>query len=213
MSIPWGEPAQLGQHQGTGFEELERIDLEHARRRELFSSRAVPSMIAASWVILFGLYIVLECGLRIVGQPAWLVDPQEALERMASWPQGVPPVMLGGVGALLTLAGLVFLLCAVLPGRRARHSLDDPRIAVVVDNEVISSALALVARRAAGLMPDQVRVTTSRRTVSVLLQQGTNVSVDAERVREAVRAELAAMGLSPLPKVRVQAGQNGVVEG
>ena len=60
------------------------------------------------------------------------------------------------------MAGLFFFLNAVLPGRRARHLLPDRRAAVVVDDEVIASALARRARLAANVSQEQVMVAVSR---------------------------------------------------
>lgn len=192
-------------------QELERIDLKRAERRELFSSRAVPSTIAAALIIVAGLYGLLECGLRIIGQPAWLIDPQSALDHIAGWPADVPPLVLGGAGVLLVIAGVIFLLTAVLPGRRARHSLEAPGIAVVVDDEVIASVLAQVAQRAAGVTRQQVRVVTSRTTVTVELQPTSGITIDPDQVRRAVEAELAEMAPAPMPRVRLEIQERGTV--
>ena len=42
-----------------------------------------------------------------VGQPPWLVDPQAAAEQVVALPDGVPPLLLGVVGAVLVMAGVV----------------------------------------------------------------------------------------------------------
>ena len=77
-------------------------------------------------------------------------------------PDGVPPLLLGVTGAVMAMAGLFFFLNAVLPGRRARHLLPDRRAAVVVDDEVIASALARRARLAANVTQEQVMVIVSQ---------------------------------------------------
>ena len=78
-------------------------------------------------------------------------------------PAGVPPLLLGVLGAVLVMVGLFFFLNAVLPGRRARHLLRDRRAAVVVDDEVIASALARRARLAANVTQEQVMVIVSQK--------------------------------------------------
>lgn len=180
-------------------------------KRETHSSRAVASIIAAVLVIALCGYALLETAVRAVGQPPWLVDPQIAAEQLVALPDGVPPLLLGVLGAVLVMAGLFFLLNAVLPGRRARHLLRDRRAAVVVDDEVIASALARRARVAANLSQEQVMVTVSRRQVQVNVRPTSGVPLSPDAVRAAVLDELRDMNPSPLPDVRVSVSSAGVV--
>lgn len=188
--------------------ELER---DRVLARETTSSRAGAAVLAAILVIGLCGYALLETAVRAVGQPPWLVDPQTAADRVTALPAGAPPLLLGTVGAVLLAAGAFFILTAVLPGRRARHVLADPRAAVVVDDEVIASALARRARLAANVTQEQVMVVVSRREVQVNVRPTSGVPLRAEDVQAAVEAELREMAPAPLPAVRVNLASSGVI--
>ncbi|MET4619120.1 hypothetical protein ABIE18_000543 [Arthrobacter sp. 2762] len=180
-------------------------------RRETHSSRAGAASIAAVLVIILCVIALLESVLRAIGQPPWLVDPSTAAERVIALPAGIPPLLLGASGAVIAMVGLFFLLHAVLPGRRARHLLRDPRTAVVVDDEVLASALARRARTAANVTPEQVMVIVSRQSVVVNVRPTSGSRVSEEAVLEAVQAELDEMSPVPMPTVRVNLSTSGVV--
>lgn len=185
--------------------------MEDILKRETHSSRAVASIIAAVLVVGLCGYALLETAVRAVGQPPWLVDPQAAAEQVVALPNGVPPLLLGVIGAVVVMAGLFFFLNAVLPGRRARHILRDRRAAVVVDDEVIASALARRARVAANVSQEQVMVTVSRRQVEVNVRPTSGVPLSPDAVRAAVQDELRDMALFPSPDVRINVASAGVV--
>ncbi|WP_346926594.1 hypothetical protein [uncultured Arthrobacter sp.] len=185
--------------------------MEKILKRETHSSRAVASIIAA--VLVAGLcgYALLETAVRAFGQPPWLVDPQTAAEQVVSLPGGVPPLLLGVIGAVVVTAGLYFFLNAVLPGRRARHVVRDRRAAVVVDDEVIASALARRARVAANVSQEQVMVTVSRQQVHVSVRPTSGVPLSPDAVLAGVQDELRDMALSPSPEPRITVASTGVV--
>ena len=185
--------------------------MEEILKRETHSSRAVASIIAAILVAALCGYALLETAVRAVGQPPWLVDPQTAAEQVVALPDGVPPLLLGALGAVVLMTGLFFFLNAVLPGRRARHVLQDRRAAVVVDDEVIASALARRARVAANVSQDQVMVTVSRQQVQVSVRPTSGVPLRPEAVLAAVQDELRDMALSPTPEARINVASTGVV--
>ncbi len=180
-------------------------------KRETHTSRAVVSVIAAGLVMAVFGYALLETGVRAIGQPPWLVDPQTAAERVVALPAGIPPLLLGVTGAVIAMAGLFFFLNAVLPGRRARHLLPDRRAAVVVDDEVIAAALARRARLAANVAKEQVMVVVSRNRITVNVRPTSGVPLRPDAVLEAVRREVEEMGPWPMPEVRIQVSTAGVV--
>lgn len=180
-------------------------------RRETHSSRAGASVIAAVLVIVLCVYALLEAGVRAIGQPPWLIDPTTAAGRIIALPEGISPLLLGASGAVIAMVGLFFLLHAVLPGRRARHLLRDPRTAVVVDDEVLASALARRARTAANVTPEQVMVVVSRQLVVVNVRPTSGSRVSEEAVLTAVQAELEEMSPVPMPAVRVNLASSGVI--
>lgn len=187
------------------------LDMNRVLRRETHSSRAAAAGIAAALVVLLCLYALLESAVRAIGQPPWLIDPQTAAERIVALPGGVPPLLLGVTGAVTAAAGLFFFLSAVLPGRRARHLLEDPRIAVVVDDEVIASALARRARVAANVTQEQVMVVLSQRQAVVNVRPTSGVPVSENAIREAVEDELSSMAPTPMPQVRINLATSGVI--
>lgn len=180
-------------------------------KRETHTSRAVVSVLAAGLVMVVFGYALLETGVRAIGQPPWLVDPQTAAERVVALPAGIPPLLLGVTGAVIAMAGLFFFLNAVLPGRRARHLLPDRRAAVVVDDEVIAAALARRARLAANVAKEQVMVVVSRNRITVNVRPTSGVPLRPDAVLEAVRREVEEMGPWPMPEVRIQVSTAGVV--
>ncbi len=169
------------------------------------------SVVAAILVTLLAVYGLLEAILRAVGQPPWLIDPLTAAQRLARLPEGITPLLLGAIGVLLFLLGLVFLGHAVLPGRRSRHIMADPRVAIVVDDEVIASALAKRARLAAGVTREQVVVVVSARVVQINVRPTSGIRLDESHIRNAIEAELAAMALEPAPEIAVKLSGSGVI--
>ena len=191
-------------------------DKQRILYRETHSSRAVVASIAAVLVVVACAYGLLEAAVHAIGQPAWLIEPQTAAERLVALPSGISPLLLGAMGAVLAMIGLFFLLNAVLPGRRARHVLSSQgdgwnSPAVVVDDEVIASALARRARLAANVTPEQVMVVVSRRQVIVNVRPTSGVPVDGEAIRAAVDSELGEMALLPVPEVRINLASAGVI--
>jgi hypothetical protein len=180
-------------------------------RRETHSSRAVLAGIAALIITLLAIYALLESTLRAVGQPPWLLDPLSAAQAIADLPEGIPALLLGALGAVLFMLGLIFFLNAVLPGKRARHTLPDRRAAVVVDDEVIASALARRARLTAGVIQEQVVVVVSQREVVVNVRPTSGIPVDEAAIRSAVEEEVRTMALVPEPAVRVHLAAAGVI--
>lgn len=180
-------------------------------QRETRSSRAAVAGIAAALVAVLCGYGLLESAVRAIGQPPWIIDPQTAAERIVALPNGIPPLLLGVIGAVVAMAGLFFFLNAVLPGRRARHLLEDPRAGVVVDDEVIASALARRARLAANVTQEQVMVVVSQRQVTVNVRPTSGVPVSENAVLDAVRQELLEMAPAPMPEVRINLATSGVI--
>ncbi|MGO4383600.1 DUF6286 domain-containing protein [Specibacter sp. RAF43] len=183
----------------------------HILRRETHSSRAPLSVTAAVIVTLLAIYGLLEALLRALGQPPWLLDPPIAAQQLTELPHGPSGVLLTVLGLLVFLLGLILFAQAVLPGRRARHVIADPRVAVVVDDEVIASALARRARVAAGVSREQVMVVVTARTVHVNVRPTSGIRLDEDQIQAAVEAELDVMGLEPAPAVTVSLAATGVI--
>jgi hypothetical protein len=179
--------------------------------REMHSSRAVPSIAVALAIACGGIYVLLEAALKAVGQDPWLLQAQDAAAWIGGLPAGAGRVLLGTIGALLLALGLACLLAGVLPGKRARFHLPDTRAAVVVDADVLASALARRARAAAGVAPEQVLATVGRRDVHVEVRPTSGIPVDAAEVQRAVEEELDRSGVRPRIRVGVSIAPRGVV--
>lgn len=189
-------------------------DMRRVVYRATHSSRAAVATLAAVLVMVLAGYGLLESAVHAIGQPAWLIEPQLAAERIIALPAGIPPLLLGAAGAVIAMVGLFFLLNAVLPGRRARHVLNSTgrsAPAVVVDDEVIASALARSARLAANVTPEQVMVVVSERRVIVNVRPTSGVPVSEAAVLAAVQGELDEMSLVPQPEVHVNISTAGVI--
>lgn len=189
-------------------------DMRRVLYRETHSSRAAVAVVAAVLVMGLAGYGLLEAAVHAIGQPAWLIEPQLAAERIVALPAGVPPLLLGAAGAVIAMIGLFFLLNAVLPGKRARHVLKgsgSSTAAIVADDEVIASALARSARIAANVTPEQVMVVVSQRQVLVNVRPTSGVPVAENAVLAAVQDELREMSPDPVPEVRVNISTAGVI--
>lgn len=191
-------------------------DMRRVVYRETHSSRAAVAIAAAVLVMVLAGYGLLEAAVHAIGQPAWLIEPQVAAERIVALPAGISPLLLGAIGAVLAMLGLIFLLNGLLPGRRARHVLSGAgpaagRTAVVVDDEVIASSLARRARLAANVTPEQVMVVVSQRQVQVNVRPTSGVPVDDGTVLAAIQDELDRMALEPSPAPRINVTHSGVI--
>ena len=84
-SGPYGAgAAPEGGPLGTGAVGMDRVV-----KREMRSSRAVASVIAAALVMAVCAYALLETAVRAIGQPPWLVDPLTAAFRVVALPAGI----------------------------------------------------------------------------------------------------------------------------
>ena len=185
--------------------------LDAAVRRETTSSRSATAALVALAVIALCAYVLLESMLQALGQPAWLIDPESAARAVSSLPEGTNRGLLGLVGAVVALAGIVLIGMALRHGRRGRRSLPGQRVAVVVDDEVLASALAGRARDAAVVRREQVTVVLSEREAVVNVRPTSGIPVRAEDVLAAVEDELLRLRPEPYPVLRVRIEGTGVV--
>lgn len=179
-------------------------------RRELNSPRSVLAITVAVVVILLCTYLGTEIVLMMLGQRALLAAPQDMLTvlgTLGSVPVGSPIVM----GVVLMIVGLLLLIGALTPGRRARHKLAADRAAVVVDDEVIASALARHAAHAGNAHPDNTVVTVSRRRAIVRITPTSGIPVRRDQVSEAIQEQLAAYDVTPNLRPSIVVASTGKV--
>lgn len=180
-------------------------------RRELYSSRALASVVTSVSLIVGCLLVLFEAVLKAVGDEPFLLDVEAAAASVAALPGGVPASLLAAASVLLLIVGILLVLLAVLPGRRARYAIPDGRAAVVVDAEVVASSLARRARSAAGVAPEQVLVTVGRTDVRVRIHPTSGIPVSADSVREAVADDLRRLGMESVPRITVLVADTGVI--
>jgi len=180
-------------------------------RRETHSPRSVLAIALAVVLVLVFAWIGTESVLALLGQSRLLVAPVDALAAVLALPESLAPAVIIAAGVVVALVGLVLVLIAVLPGRRARHISATERTAVVVDNAVIASALARTASRRANIDPNQIVVTVGHRTAVVSVRPTSGISVDQAEIDNAVREQLDAFGLTPKLSSTVVIEKSGMV--
>ncbi|HKU11066.1 MAG TPA: hypothetical protein VJQ61_07540 [Sinomonas sp.] len=185
--------------------------LDRAVRRETGSGRVLASAIVALVVTLLCVYALLESTLQAINQPAWIIDPESAARFVSGLPEDADRNILGLLGLVIAVVGLIFVLVALLRGRSGRRSLPGQRVAVVLDDEVLASALARRARSAATVRPEQVNVVLSRNEAIVNVRPTSGIPVSAEAVLAAVEDELRRLRPHPYPLLRVRVAGTGVV--
>ncbi|MEF2978990.1 hypothetical protein [Subtercola sp. YIM 133946] len=179
-------------------------------RRELHSPRSLLAIVLAVLIVLLFVYAGVEIVLNMLGQPALVASPSQvatAIGAADTYPTGAVLV----VGSITALVGIVLIVIALTGGRRARHLLVDDRAAVVVDNEVIASALARFAARAADVDPDNTSVTVTHRRARVDITPTSGQPVDATAVLQVVTTKLAAIELRPAVTATVHISRSGKV--
>ena len=185
--------------------------VRHAVRRETHSARSGLSTVTAIAIMLLAVYGLLEMVLAAAGQAPWLLIPGATAAWIAALPGAYSPVLLIAAGVLMAVFGLVFLGQGLLPGRRARHTIYHPRAAIVVDNEVIASALAKCARMAAGVTREQVVVVVSARYVQVNIRPTSGIRISEGDIKAAVEDQLEEMALRPTLAVTVRLADSGAI--
>lgn len=116
--------------------------------RETHSSRSGLAITVASLIIVVCLVVATERVLEFLGRAPLLFSLTDAA-RTASAPAADLLRVVVPLGIGVALVGLFLLLAAILPARRTRHGLSTDRLAVVIDDEVIASALARTTAAAA----------------------------------------------------------------
>jgi hypothetical protein len=181
-------------------------------RREMHSPRSGLAIAVSVVVIVLCAYVGAEIILSMLNQRALLAAPQDMLATLGTL--GSSPVSLPiGIEVILMIIGLLLVISALTPGRRARQELTGSRAAVVADDEVIASALARHAARAANTNPDNTLVSVSARQAIVRLTPTSGTPVQRDAVANAVREQLAAFELTTPVRCSVVIASSGKVGG
>lgn len=179
-------------------------------RRELHSPRSAAAIAVAVVIMLLCGWLGSEIVLLLLSRPALLATPGDLATAVAS-ASTAPVPLLAGSAVGCALVGLVLLLVAMTPGRRARHVIRSERTVTIVDDEVIASALADRAARVGGIHPDNTRVSISRHLATVHLVPTSGRPVHRDTVLDAVHDQLDGLNLRPALQSRVVVARGGKV--
>lgn len=175
--------------------------------RETTSPRSTIAIVLAVIIILLCAYAATETLLSLIGQPPLLAGPQDMATALVNVPTYTAGVMIAA-GIVTALIGLVLIIVAFKAGRRARHILATERIATVVDDEVIASALARHASYEGNVDPDNARVSVARRRALVRITATSGTRVDKTSVNNVVKEQLDSYKITPAVRSRVVIGED-----
>lgn len=171
-------------------------------RRETHSPRSGLAIILAVILILVCAWVGTEIVLAMLGRRALLAAPADmgrSIVEIGRYPS--VPVIIAGV--IVAIIGLILVFVSVSAGRRARHVLPSVRSAIVVDDEVIASALARQASYAGNVDPDNIEVSVSHRSALVRIRPSSGQSVDKAAIKDAVTDTLEGYQATPRLRARV----------
>ena len=177
-------------------------------RRETRSPRSTLAIVVAIILIALFAWAGTEIILRLVSQPPLLVS----MPALATWIVHLPSypfALIILIGIVIAVVGLILMVVSITAGRLARHQVTSERSAVIVDNEVIASALARHAAFAGNVDPDNVRVSVSHRTAVVRLTPASGIPVSKSEVEDAVSKQLDSYHLTPTVRSKVIIDHSG----
>jgi hypothetical protein len=180
-------------------------------RRETHSPRSLLAIVLAVVLIVVFAWLGTEIVLALLGAPALLAAPADMFASVVNLGSdgSAPAAIVATAGILVAVVGIVLVVVAVAPGRRARHLLAADRTVVVVDNEVIASALARHASITGDVDPDNTTVSVSHRRAAVDLTPTSGIPVDRAAVAEEVSRQLESYALTPSVTARVRIAESG----
>lgn len=173
-------------------------------RRETHSPRTAAMIVVAVLLLLVLAYAAVEIILNLIGQPALLVAPGEALNAVVAAPTALLPVAFIVGGIVLALVGVLVLVLALKPGRLSRHEMAWGERAVVVDNGVVASAVAQHLSNESGIARDDIVVGVAHRSVDVTVRPPVGIPVDEAELRRLVEEEVTSYKLSPAVRTHLR---------
>ena len=173
-------------------------------------SRAVPALIAGILLLAVGVALVWLAISRLVNGtwPALLQGPYDWLAALA-WND--PAVRQIGIAAIV--AGVILLLCAIIPGGFTALTIEDSgaagagdEVPPVQEQETVMTRSAVARLAKARCLQidgvDTVKATASTQRVRLSVTTYLHEPGDLRaRITDAVRARLEETGLSPVPQV------------
>lgn len=179
-------------------------------RRERRASRSVAVSLVLGLLALAAAYTATESVLAALGAPALLASPADALTAVADGIETAAPLAVVAAVAL-TLLGLVCLALALLPGRRGRHQLADDRVALLIDDDVLASALSRRASTVGSLGAAEARTVVTARAATTVVTPGSGYPVELAEASAAAADLVEALAPRPRLRTRVRLDQRGVL--
>lgn len=172
-------------------------------------SRAIPSLIAGILLLAAGVALVWLTIARLVNGtwPGLLQGPRDWLAVLA-WND--PAVQQIGIAAVV--AGVILLLCAIIPGGFNAIAIDDSRSGAGGEAPPVRERETVMTRRAVARLAKTrcLQIDGVAAAAATATTRRVHLSVDTflhepgdlrTRIVEAVRARLEETGLSPVPQV------------
>lgn len=170
-------------------------------RRELHRSRSLSASIA---LILTALALVAGALLVTLG-PAGLLPSGVSADAVHETLVNAGGVSIA-IGAALAIVGIVWLLLAITPGRRARRALQRDDVVIVVDDATLASALSGTAARAGRVSIDSAATILSSRRATVELAPGAGFDADLDAAQSSTAALVDRLQTKPGLRTTVKAG-------
>ncbi|MWV57459.1 DUF6286 domain-containing protein [Rathayibacter sp. VKM Ac-2754] len=177
-------------------------------RRETHSSRSAAQIVVLLLVALVAAYVGAEAVLAVFGAAPLLIAPSALLAAIVGVGD-LAQVALLGIAAGVAVLALILLVLALGPGHRARHTIEDDRLAVVVDDGVIASALARSARTVARSRREDTSASLGRRTAVIEITPASGIAVDQAAVQSAVDDEITRIAPQPATRASVRVASSG----
>ncbi|WP_394941893.1 hypothetical protein [Psychromicrobium sp. YIM B11713] len=180
-------------------------------RRETHRSRAVISVVSAVLLVLVLLWLGTELVLHLLKHSPLLASPAQMADWLIRLPESTLPVglVLAGIGILIV--GVILLVAALGPGRKARRVLLSERSAVVVDDSVIASALARTASRIARVQPEQVLAQVRGSQAKVEVRPTSGIAVNQQSIQSGLESEVQSWDLAKNLRLSVSINTQGAV--
>lgn len=177
-------------------------------RRETHRSRSAAQIVVLMLIALVAAFFGTEAVLAILGAAPLLLAPSAILSALFGVAGLASPALIG-IAVGTGLLAILLLALALAPGARARHTIDDDRLAVVVDDAVIASALARTARTAAHSRSEDTRASIGRRTAVIEVTPSSGIAVERDLVQSAVDDELERIAAKPTTRASVRVAETG----
>lgn len=195
------------------FDELLAPDRSAAHRaaiRAFRPRRALPAVLTATALTATGALVAASILSALLGDPIVGPDLAARADRLTRGLRWSDPAALAAAGGL-TLAGLLLVLPAVLPGRSRALPLsgDDPAVAAGLSRRGLRVALCAAALDVPGVTEVRVRLRRwpRRRVVVHAATRYRNPHALQDQVTDAVQRRLDGLELVRAPRVRVRLGR------